>query len=132
MPFQPFEERIKEGLSADKIIEDLFVRLAGGGGEAFIIAILPPPPVRGIGNSGGFKMQVQERLGPDVRRILGAIFQLMGKARQDPKPAGVVTTFSANSPQISFNIDRQKAENAQRADQAASSTRCSSIRARPM
>ena len=28
--------------------------------EAFIIAI-PPPPVRGIGNAGGFKMQVQER-----------------------------------------------------------------------
>ncbi len=29
--------------------------------EAFIIAI-PPPPVRGIGNAGGFKMQLQERV----------------------------------------------------------------------
>ncbi|MDF2994565.1 MAG: multidrug efflux transporter permease subunit [Xanthobacteraceae bacterium] len=108
VPFQPFEERVKEGLSADKIIKDLFVRMQAVE-EAFIIAI-PPPPVRGIGNSGGFKMQVQERLGPDVRRILGATIELMGKARQDQRLAGVFTTFSANSPQIFLNIDRQKAE----------------------
>ncbi|QJP15994.1 efflux RND transporter permease subunit [Starkeya sp. ORNL1] len=108
VPFQPFEERVKEGLSADKIIKDLFVRMQAVE-EAFIIAI-PPPPVRGIGNSGGFKMQVQERIGPDVRRVLAATFELMGKARQNPKLAGVFTTFSANSPQIFLNIDRQKAE----------------------
>jgi HAE1 family hydrophobic/amphiphilic exporter-1 len=108
VPFQPFEERVKEGLSADKIIKDLFVRMQAVE-EAFIIAI-PPPPVRGIGNSGGFKMQVQERIGPDVRRVLGATFELMAKARQNPKLAGVFTTFSANSPQIFLNIDRQKAE----------------------
>jgi HAE1 family hydrophobic/amphiphilic exporter-1 len=108
VPFQPFEERVKEGLSADKIIKDLFVRMQTVE-EAFIIAI-PPPPVRGIGNSGGFKMQVQERIGPDVRRVLGATYELMAKARQNPKLAGVFTTFSANSPQIFLNIDRQKAE----------------------
>ncbi len=28
--------------------------------EAFIIA-MPPPPIRGVGNAGGFKMQMQER-----------------------------------------------------------------------
>jgi len=68
VPFQPFDERVKQGLSADKIIKDLFARMQVIE-EAFIIAI-PPPPVRGIGNSGGFKMQVQERLGPEVGRIL--------------------------------------------------------------
>ena len=39
--------------------------------EAFIIAV-PPPPVRGIGNSGGFKMQLQERNSADMRRDPGA------------------------------------------------------------
>ncbi|OCC04623.1 RND transporter [Labrys sp. WJW] len=108
VPFKPFEERLKEGLTADKIIKDLFGRMQVIE-EAFIIAI-PPPPVRGIGNAGGFKLQVQERLGSDIQRILASTYEMMGKARQNPKLSGVFTTFSANSPQLFLNIDRQKAE----------------------
>ncbi|MEA3041497.1 MAG: hypothetical protein QOC65_986, partial [Sphingomonadales bacterium] len=48
--FRPFEERIAQGLSADAVIRQLFGRLQAIE-EAFIIAI-PPPPVRGLGNSG--------------------------------------------------------------------------------
>jgi HAE1 family hydrophobic/amphiphilic exporter-1 len=105
--FRPYEERLKAGLSADSIIKDLFARMQQIE-EAFIIAI-PPPPVRGLGNSGGFKMQVQERTGADVKRVLAATLELMGKARQSPNLAGVFTTFSANSPQLFLDIDRQKA-----------------------
>ena len=108
VPFKPFEERVAAGLSAPKIIGDLFGRMQAIE-EAFIIAI-PPPPVRGIGNSGGFKMQVQERIGPDVERILAASFEMMGKAGADNKLSGVFTTFSANAPQVFLDIDRQKAE----------------------
>ncbi len=105
--FRPFEERIAAGLSADKIIGDLFGRMQQIE-EAFIIAI-PPPPVRGLGNSGGFKVQLQNRTGDDVRGILATAYQLMGQARQNPNLAGVFTTFSANSPQVYLEIDRQKA-----------------------
>ena len=105
--FKPFEERIAAGDSADKIIGDLFARMQQIE-EAFIIAI-PPPPVRGLGNSGGFKVQLQNRTGDDVRGILATAYQLMGQARQNPNLAGVFTTFSANSPQVYLEIDRQKA-----------------------
>ncbi|GGD21890.1 efflux RND transporter permease subunit [Aureimonas glaciei] len=105
---KPFEERLKDGLSADKILADLNTRLQSIE-EAFVI-IVPPPPVRGIGNSGGFRMQVQERMGPDIERVLAASQELMGKAAQDPRLSGVFTTFSASSPQIFLDIDRQKAE----------------------
>jgi HAE1 family hydrophobic/amphiphilic exporter-1 len=105
--FQPFEERLKHGQTANSIIMDLFVRLQSIE-EAFIIAI-PPPPVRGIGNAGGFKMQLQERDGSDVDRVLAAAREIMGKARGNPDLTGVFTTFSAGSPQIYLEIDRQKA-----------------------
>jgi len=105
--FKPFEERIAAGQSADKIIGELFARMQQIE-EAFIIAI-PPPPVRGLGNSGGFKVQLQNRTGDDVRGILATAYQLMGQARQNPNLAGVFTTFSANSPQVYLEIDRQKA-----------------------
>ena len=105
--FRPFDERVAQGQSADAIIGQLFGRLQQIE-EAFIIAI-PPPPVRGLGNSGGFRLQVQERTGDDVDRVLAATYELMGRARQNPNLTGVFTTFSANSPQIYLEIDRVKA-----------------------
>ncbi|MDQ4061914.1 MAG: efflux RND transporter permease subunit, partial [Pseudomonadota bacterium] len=105
--FRPFDERIANGQSADAIIGGLFGRLQAIE-EAFIIAV-PPPPVRGLGNSGGFKLQLQERTGEDIDRILAATYELMGRARQNPNLVGVFTTFTANSPQVYLEIDRTKA-----------------------
>ena len=106
--FRPFEERLKTGRTGEAIVKDLFVRMQDIQ-EAFIIAVAPPP-VRGIGSTGGFKMQVEERSGADVGRVLASSYELMGKARADPKLAGVFTTFSNGSPQIYLAIDRQKAQ----------------------
>jgi HAE1 family hydrophobic/amphiphilic exporter-1 len=105
--FRPFEERIAQGISGSDIIRQLFVRMQPIE-EAFIIAI-PPPPVRGLGNAGGFRMQVQERTGADVRRVLAATTELIGRARENPNLTGVFTTYSANSPQVYLEIDREKA-----------------------
>ena len=71
--------------------------------------MLPPPPVRGIGNSGGFKMQLQDRSSPDVRRLIQLAYEMAGKANQTPGLTGVFTTFSASSPQFFLEIDRDKA-----------------------
>jgi hydrophobic/amphiphilic exporter-1 (mainly G- bacteria), HAE1 family len=106
--FKPFEERVRDKLPADKIIAQLTQRLQPIQ-EAFIISI-PPPSVRGIGNNGGFKMQVQNRTGDEVGPVLALAYQLMGKARQTPEVAGVFTTFSVSSPQIYLEIDRTKAQ----------------------
>jgi hydrophobic/amphiphilic exporter-1 (mainly G- bacteria), HAE1 family len=104
---QPFADRVAANQPASTIIPDLVKRLASID-AAFIIAI-PPPPVPGIGNNGGFKLQIQNRLGDEVGPVLGAAYQMMGRARTDPNLTGVFTTFSARSPQIFLEIDRAKA-----------------------
>ncbi|TGR72937.1 hypothetical protein EN832_34280, partial [Mesorhizobium sp. M1C.F.Ca.ET.189.01.1.1] len=76
--------------------------------EAFIIA-LPPPPIRGVGNAGGFKLQIQERNSADMRQILALAYEIAGKANKTPGLTGVFTTFSASSPQFFLAIDRDKA-----------------------
>ena len=76
--------------------------------EAFIIAV-PPPPIPGIGNSGGFKMLIEDRQGADVRRILDTAYAVIGQANQTPGLTGVYTTSSASSPQIFLDVDRDKA-----------------------
>ena len=105
--FNSFEERLAAGQSADQIIGTLFGSMQAIQ-EAFIIAV-PPPPVPGIGNSGGFKMQLQERNSADMRPILNLAYQIAGQANQTPGLLGVFTTFSASSPQFFLQIDRDKA-----------------------
>ncbi|RUV68970.1 MAG: multidrug efflux RND transporter permease subunit [Mesorhizobium sp.] len=105
--FDTFEHRLEKGQSAGQIIGTLFGSLQSIE-EAFIIA-LPPPPVRGIGNSGGFKMMLQERNSADMRPVLALAQEIAGKANQTQGLAGVFTTFSASSPQFFLEIDRDKA-----------------------
>ncbi|MCF3934906.1 efflux RND transporter permease subunit [Acuticoccus sp. M5D2P5] len=105
--FQPFEERLKEGHGATEIIGALYARLQSIE-EAFIIAV-PPPSVPGIGNQGGFKIQLQDRDGADVDRVLASAYEAMNVAAESPGLAGVFTTFSASSPQIYLDIERDKA-----------------------
>jgi HAE1 family hydrophobic/amphiphilic exporter-1 len=80
-PFDSFEERLEQKQSAEQIIGQIFGAMQGIQ-EAFIIAV-PPPSVRGIGNSGGFKMQIMDRQSADMRRALGLAYQMMGAAQPD-------------------------------------------------
>ena len=105
--FDSFENRLARGQNANAIIGALYGRLQAIQ-EAFIIAI-PPPPIRGIGNAGGFKLQLQERDSADVRRVLAIAREMMFKANQTQGLTGVFTTFSASSPQLFLEIDRDKA-----------------------
>ena len=106
-PFNAFDERLEHGQTADKIIGELYGAMQSIQ-EAFIIAV-PPPSIRGVGNSGGFKMQIVDRESSDMRRVLGLAYQMMGAASQTEGLTGVFTTFSASSPQYFLAIDRDKA-----------------------
>jgi len=105
---QPFSERVPQGLTSTQIVGQLFGRLQQIQ-EAFILAI-PPPSVPGIGSLGGVKLQLQERSGNELGRVLGAANQLIGQLRQTPGLVGVFTSFSASTPQIYLDIDRTKAQ----------------------
>ncbi|MEK6204516.1 MAG: efflux RND transporter permease subunit, partial [Amylibacter sp.] len=107
-PFDSFDDRLKNGLSAEKIVGNLFGRMQGLR-EAFIIAIAPPS-IRGVGNGGGFKLQLKENEGSDMSRVLGTAYAIMGAAAQSKDVQGVFTTFSAGSPQVYLEIDRVKAQ----------------------
>lgn len=107
-PFKPFEERLATGDTSEKIIQTLYKNLQSVD-EAFIIAI-PPPPVQGIGNSGGFKMQIMDQDNSNMTRVLGLARQLMVEANRTPGLTGVFTTFSESSPEYFLDIDRDKAQ----------------------
>ena len=58
----PFEERGEDpNKSAAAIQGALFQRLAAI--QEGLIVVVAPPPVRGIGNAGGFRMMIEDRAG---------------------------------------------------------------------
>src|SRR5262249_23898410 len=73
------------------------------------IFVIPPPPVQGLGTSGGFKLLVQDRGGQGFRALQEATDAYVGAARGDPGVAGVVTTCRASAPQLYATVDRVKA-----------------------
>ncbi|WP_437192290.1 efflux RND transporter permease subunit [Planctomicrobium sp. SH527] len=75
-------------------------------GNVFVIG---PPPVQGLGTSGGYKFLVQDRGGYGPKELQAATDELVAKANQDSTLRGVFTTFRASSPQLFADIDRVKA-----------------------
>ena len=106
---EPFEERAKDPRkSAGAIQGELFKRLAVIN-EGFLI-VVAPPPVSGIGNAGGFRMMIEDRAGRGSQQLQGAVYAMMGKARQTTGLSGVFSLFETATPQLYLDIDRTKAQ----------------------
>jgi multidrug efflux pump len=74
-----------------------------------MIFVVPPPPVQGLGTSGGYKFLVQDRAGRGPHALQEATDNLIAAANSDPALAAVFTTFRASTPQLFANVDRVKA-----------------------
>ena len=75
--------------------------------EAFAF---PPPPITGVGTSGGIEAQLQDFSGRSPQDLAAALRGLVFNANQDPALTGVFSTYAANVPQLFLDIDRDKAE----------------------
>ena len=105
---KPFEERVKEKLKTDTILNDLRGQMQALR-EASVL-VIPPPSVPGIGTGGGFKLYVQDRAGRGPRALEQAVNGVVGPANQTPGLVQVFTLFNASTPQVYADIDRTKAE----------------------
>ena len=104
----PFAERDAAGLDAPTLIARANEALAPIQ-EAFIITIAPPS-VRGIGNSGGYKMMVQDLRGRGLEALESATQDLVATANQSEGVAGVFTLFNTRTPRIYADLDRVRAQ----------------------
>ena len=75
------------------------------------IAVLPPPPIQGIGNAGGFTMMVQLRDGSfDFTKLQAITNQIVSNAQSQTGLQRVQTSFRADVPQLLVEVDRVKAQ----------------------
>ena len=95
-------------MSQEHIVADLTRKLAGLQEAEF--AVLVPPPISGLGASGGFQMMVEDRRSLGLGELEASSMELIRAAHAQSSLQGVTTTFSARSPQLYLDIDRTKAE----------------------
>ncbi len=77
-------------------------------GVGFVIV---PPPIQGIGNSGGFAMQIEQRDGSfDYSKLLTTTQSVVDAANDQSALQHVITSFRTDAPQLRLLIDRTKAE----------------------
>ena len=105
LALDPFEQR--RGLHADSILAELNQRLAVI--EEGAVTAFGAPPILGLGNAGGFKLQVQDRgnYGPGV--LEGMTQNLALAAMKEPGIPAAFSTFRSSSPQLDLKIDSDRA-----------------------
>ncbi|MEL5245789.1 MULTISPECIES: efflux RND transporter permease subunit [Serratia] len=104
----PFKDRATPDLAASAIagrLQAKFADIPDG-----FLGVFPPPPVPGLGATGGFKMQVEDRSGAGLESLVEHTRILMMKATESGQVAGLMTSLDINAPQLDVVIDRTQAQ----------------------
>ena len=105
---KPFNERKGREQSAEAIAAEINKRM-GAVEDAFVM-VLPPPPVNGLGTTGGFKMMLEDRGNLGYDALYKATQAMQAKAWADPRLQGVFSSYQINVPQLFADVDRVKAK----------------------
>ena len=107
--FKDFAERLKmKGEDTPHLVAELRKRVGAITGAD--VKVIPPPPVRGLGTLGGFKMIVEDQGGHGSRELELVTNQLAQAASHDPAISAAFPSFNTRTPRLYADIDRTKAE----------------------
>lgn len=104
---RPWDERIDDGHTMDAILSRTAATL-GQIAEALAIPFVPPP-IPGLGVSGGFQLEIQDRSAGSIAGLGAQAARFAAAGSQRPELTGVFNTFQTNVPQIRADLDRDKA-----------------------
>jgi multidrug efflux pump len=111
MTFKGFEERYSSIARAKKEnAKAVLLDVYEGSHNINTGVFLPiaPPPIPGIGTTGGFEFWIQDKGGGDPVRLGELTKQFIAKAKARPELSGMNTTFRAISQQLKAEVDRSK------------------------
>jgi HAE1 family hydrophobic/amphiphilic exporter-1 len=107
---KPWGERLGAAHAAQSIVSALRPRLLAI--PAAIALSFDPPSIPGLGTTGGFEFEVQDRTGVGAGKLDAVTQAFLAEARKQPELNGqqLLTTFGASTPQLDFVLDRDKAK----------------------
>jgi hydrophobic/amphiphilic exporter-1 (mainly G- bacteria), HAE1 family len=105
--YKPWSDRSAD-LDQEHIIGNIYKALSGIQEGQFYVAI--PPPVPGLGQTGGFQMMVEDRQNLGLDQLHQSVTELVQTGNRQQTLMHPTSTFSVSNPQIYVDIDRTKAE----------------------
>ena len=105
----PFDKREDPDLNADAISQTLRAEYEKEIPEASV-GVFGAPPVRGLGNAGGFKIMIEDQGNAGLKELQDRTDDII-LAGNDTKQTGLIglrTMFRANAPQLFVDINRTK------------------------
>lgn len=86
--------------------------------KAATVLPFPPPAIQGLGNFGGFEFHLQDRSNVGFTEMGNTLNRFMERissypSAQSPQITGARPTFNANTPQITVEVDRVRANQLQ-------------------
>ena len=78
--------------------------------EDGMVFAVRPPPIQGLGATGGFQMELQDvgGVGPEILQLVAT--DMIEQGRANPVLTGMNTTFRAGVPELFLEVDREKAK----------------------
>ena len=104
-----FENRKTTETSGAAIAKKIQARLFAEIPDALVI-VVSPPAVNGLGSSGGFRLQIQDRGNLGYSELYRVTQEVLAKARQHPSISTPFSTFQVNVPQLFADVNRVKAK----------------------
>jgi hydrophobe/amphiphile efflux-1 (HAE1) family protein len=103
-PFKPFDERPPIGALTQEMREVVATI------EDASVLVIQPPPIRGIGNAGGFRMMIEDRRGRGLEMLEDTARELTAAANAAEGITRAYSLFNTSTPQLYLDIDRERAE----------------------
>ncbi len=103
-----WNDRDTPELRIQAVVDGLNRRLAGI--QDAVVFAVRPPPIPGLGSTGGSEMRLQDRGGTGLELLQQVAYDIEARGSQHPVLASVTTTFRAGVPQLFLEIDRDKAK----------------------
>ncbi len=103
-----WDERSTPETQIQAIVDSLnqrFAKIEGG-----LVFAVRPPPIQGLGSTGGFQMELQDVGGSGLELLQQVAYDLIEQGRQNPVLTQMNTTFRAGVPQLFLEVDREKAK----------------------
>src|SRR5246127_901671 len=108
-PLKPYSERIDHPDQSATAIAGKMQAGFASIQDAFAVAI-QPPSVRGLGNAGGFQLEIEDRRNAGSHALQQVTDKIVAAANKEPGLSHVFTTYHAYVPQLFLKIDREKAQ----------------------
>jgi HAE1 family hydrophobic/amphiphilic exporter-1 len=108
---KPWEQRTVPEEQIPGIMNVLRKRIAAAGIDNANIVVIPPPPIRGIGQAAGFSMQIEQgSTSDDVHAFEAVVKKFVAEAHKNPAISTAFSYYGAHTPSYDLTLDREKCE----------------------